>query len=72
MNQETGFFAGWGIFGLILAIGMLALYIWSLVWVYNDAERRGKAGWLVTLLVALLSWPISLLLWLVIRPEHRA
>jgi uncharacterized membrane protein YozB (DUF420 family) len=41
----------------------------SLVWVYRDAEERHKSGILVALLVLLLNWPISLLLWLVFRPE---
>lgn len=48
---------------------ILALLIWSLVWVYHDASRRGKPGWLVVLLVLLLDWPLSLLVWLVFRPE---
>ena len=53
-------------FGLII----LGLYVWSLVWSYRDAEERGKPGLLVALMVALLSWPISLLVWLVFRPER--
>ncbi|WP_347158647.1 hypothetical protein [Pontibacter chitinilyticus] len=65
------FFAGFGIVGLILGLLGLVLYIWSIVWAYNDAERRGKPGWLVALLVALLSWPISLLVWLLFRPDVR-
>ena len=48
---------------------VLGLLIWSLIWVYQDAEERGKPGWLVVLLVFLLNWPISLLAWLVFRPE---
>ncbi len=62
-----------GEFGQIFSIVVLvfaALWIWSIVWAYRDAERRGKSGVLVALVVALLSWPISLLLWLVIRPEE--
>jgi len=51
-------------FGLVI----LGLLIWSLVWVYGDAEKRGKPGWLVVLLVLFLDWPISLLVWLVFRP----
>jgi hypothetical protein len=50
---------------------MFALLIYSLVWVYKDAESRGKKGWLVALLVFLFNWPWSLLLWYVFRPEHR-
>jgi len=53
------------IFGLILLVV-------SLVWVYRDAEQRGKSGILVALMVLLLNWPISLLVWLVFRPEKRA
>ena len=48
---------------------ILGLLIWSLVWVYNDAKLRGKPGWAVVLLVLFLDWPISLLVWLVFRPE---
>ncbi len=48
---------------------ILGLLIWSLIWVYRDAELRGKQGWLVVLLVLFLDWPISLVVWLVFRPE---
>jgi hypothetical protein len=67
-GAET-FFTGLGIVGIILAVVVLVLYVWSIIWAYNDAERRGKPGWLVALLVALLSWPIGLLLWLLFRPK---
>jgi hypothetical protein len=52
---------------LILVI--TGLLIWSLIWVHGDAVQRGKPGWAVVLLVLFLDWPISLLLWLVFRPE---
>lgn len=48
---------------------ILALLVWSLIWVYQDAEKRGKSGILVAILVFLLEWPISLLVWLVFRPD---
>ncbi len=48
---------------------ILGLLIWSLVWVWRDAEKRGKPGWIVALMVFLLEWPISLLVWLVFRPD---
>ena len=61
------------LFWILLAIPfflvILGLLIWSLIWVYHDAEKRGKNGWLVVALVFLLEWPISLLVWLVFRPE---
>lgn len=54
------------LFGLIV----LGLYIWSIVWAYRDAESRGKPGLLIALMIALLSWPISLLVWIAFRPER--
>ena len=54
----------------IFILFILVLYIWSLVWVYSDAKKRGKPAGLVTLVVALLKWPISILLWLIIRPDN--
>jgi hypothetical protein len=70
MENGTGdFFAGFGILWLVLGLIVAGLYIWSIVWAYNDGERRGKPGWLVALLVALVSWPLSLLIWLLFRPD---
>jgi hypothetical protein len=57
------------IFLVPLGLIILGLLIWSLIWVYGDAEKRGKPGCLVALLVFLLEWPISLLVWLVFRPD---
>lgn len=68
-NEE--FFSGVGLIGLVLALVTLVLYVWSIIWAYRDAERRGKPGWLVALLVALLSWPLSLLVWIIFRPGIR-
>jgi len=48
---------------------ILGLFVWSLVWVHGDAIKRGKPGWAVVLLVILLEWPVSLLLWVVFRPD---
>lgn len=56
----------------LLMVSLLSLLVTSLVWVYHDAEKRGKPGWVVALLVLLLKWPLSLLLWLAFRPELRA
>ena len=57
------------IFLVPLGVVILGLLAWSLIWVYGDAEKRGKSGCLVALLVFLLEWPISLLVWLVFRPD---
>jgi hypothetical protein len=59
----------WIAFLVPFMLVMLGLLVWSLVWVHGDAVRRGKPGWAVVLLVLFLDWPISLLLWLVFRPD---
>ena len=56
--------------GTLIGVGVV-LYLWSGVWVYRDAEKRGKPAWLVALLVLLLSWPLSLVLWVLLRPRPR-
>ncbi len=53
----------------ILMLIFFVIYIASIVWVYRDANRRGKSGILVALLVALISWPIGLVVWLIIRDK---
>jgi len=55
----------------IPALAALILAAWILVWIYNDAERRGKPGCLVVLLVLLVTPPLGLLVWLVFRPDYR-
>lgn len=57
------------IIALIVGLIFFAIYIASLVWVYRDANRRGKSGILVALLVALISWPIGLLVWVLVRDK---
>lgn len=57
---------------ICISLPLLAVFIWSIVWAYNDAERRGKSGCLVALLVFLLTWPAGLILWLLIRPEEKS
>ncbi|WP_250419035.1 MULTISPECIES: hypothetical protein [Pontibacter] len=64
------FFAGIGLIGIVLGIAVFILYVWSVVWAYKDANRRGKPGWLVAIMVALLSWPIGLIVWLLFRPAQ--
>lgn len=63
------FFLGLGIFGIFLGLIIFVVYLWSIVWAYKDAERRGKPGWLIALVVAFLAWPVGLLLWILIRPS---
>lgn len=55
----------------LAGIAFLCLYVYSIMWAYRDAEARGKPGWLVALIVALVQWPGGLILWLVFRPDSR-
>jgi Na+/proline symporter len=59
------------IIGLCVGIPFLVVYLYSVFWAYNDAEKRGKSGCLVALLVFLLSWPVGLIIWLLIRPQEK-
>jgi hypothetical protein len=54
-----------GLFGLAI----LALGIAILVWVYNDAERRGLSGALWVLLVVFLHF-LGLIIYLIVRSSH--
>ena len=54
---------------LLPALIVVALYVWSLAFVYRDAGRRGKSPLLTALLAAFCAWPFSWLMWLVFRPE---
>lgn len=59
------------LFAAVFVVALLALYVWSVVWAYGDAVARGKSGFLVALIVALLSWPMGWVAWLVFRPNDR-
>lgn len=61
-----------GIVYIILMLAFFGLWGWSVTWAMGDAERRGKPGCLVGAFVGLVSWPLSLLMWIVFRPEDRA
>ncbi len=56
-------------FVVCIGVPLLILYIWSILWAYNDANKRGRSGCLVALLVLLLTWPVGLIIWLIFRPE---
>jgi tetratricopeptide (TPR) repeat protein len=57
-----------GLIGLCIGLPILAIYIYSIIWAYGDAEKRGKPGWLVALLVLFVTWPVGVIIWLLIRP----
>jgi len=57
------------LFLIIIGIGMLVFYVWTLAWVYDDAQKRKNMGCLVCILV-FLAWPLGLLLWILLRPKN--
>ena len=59
----------WIFFIIPLMLVLLGLLVWSLIWAYKDAGKRGKPGGLVVLLILFMNWPLSLLIWLVFRPD---
>jgi len=60
-----------GIFAVALfTLAFLFLMVWSLIWVYRDAQKRGhKNAGLLTFLCFLCNWPFSLLLYISMRKE---
>jgi hypothetical protein len=56
-----------GISELLMLLLIPVLYVATLVWGYRDAVRRGSNGVLVVVLIALAVWPLSLIIWWMIR-----
>ncbi len=62
----------WFCTGTLFCILPIVIFIVSLliaIWVYKDAEKRGKSGalWLI---IVLLSGIIGLIIWFVVRPKE--
>lgn len=57
-------------FGVMFLTGLGIVWLLSGFWVARDARSRGKPGWLVGLLALFVGWPISLLVWIALRPER--
>lgn len=63
-------------FGSLIMIGSIlfmiiffVLWIGSLIWVYQDAEKLGKSG-CIWLLLLWFTWPIGLIAYLVLRDKE--
>lgn len=56
------------IFGVLCGAAFLVLFAVSLVWVYRDAEARGKTGCL-WLLIVYFTWPFGLLAYVLLRDQ---
>jgi len=50
-------------------IALLAVSIWSFIWLYMDAKKRGKSGILAVLFVIVTGWPLSFVWWFWLRPQ---
>ena len=70
MADLDSFETGILLFVLCFAIAYCAVYAYSIVWTYRDAKVRGSWPIPVAILVASVSWPFSLAVWLHFRP-HR-
>ena len=66
--SDAGWFLGLGL-TVCIAWVIVWLVIWILVgiWVYKDAEKRGKSGALWLIIVILLGF-IGIIIWLIVRP----
>ncbi|UCE73931.1 MAG: hypothetical protein JSV56_13070 [Methanomassiliicoccales archaeon] len=62
----------WCLTGALCFFPIIWLIIWILiaVWVYKDAEKRGKSG-ILWLLVVIILGLIGLIIWLVVRPPEQ-
>jgi ABC-type spermidine/putrescine transport system permease subunit I len=60
----------WGLSSACCFLAALPFIIGLLIgiWVYKDAEKRGKSGVLWLLIVWLIPFPIGLIIWLIVRP----
>jgi hypothetical protein len=68
---DTSAIAGMAIMSCLI-FGIIWLVVWILVaiWVYKDAEKRGKNGVLWLIIVIILGL-IGLIIWLVVRGEKQ-
>jgi hypothetical protein len=57
------------IVGICFSVLMTVLYIWSLVWVYQDSQKRGKTGCL-WLLIVFFTWPFGLIAYFLLRDQE--
>jgi hypothetical protein len=48
---------------------IVCLMLGSIIWACFDAERRGK-DWRLVGLLAMVGWPVGLLIWIVCRPPR--
>ncbi len=50
---------------------IVTLFVWSLVWICRDANRRGKSGFWAFVFALAACYPLSLIWWLWLRPPRQ-
>ena len=60
MSTDTGY--------ILIAFFFFVLFVYSLAWVYEDANARGKTGSL-WLLIVWFTWPIGVLVYYLLRKK---
>ncbi|MEO6054154.1 MAG: hypothetical protein ABIP97_09095 [Chthoniobacterales bacterium] len=53
---------------LLIVTSTLYLYFLSLRWLHRDAKKRMRNSLRITIAVAVLFWPLGLLIWVIFRP----
>jgi hypothetical protein len=57
------------IVGVVLGLLILVLFLGSLIWLYQDAQSRGKTGCLWVLIV-FFTWPFGLIAYILLRDQE--
>src|SRR6187397_1254443 len=52
-----------------LLLGIIAASVYSLMWIFRDAEQRRKNGFIAIIFILMTGWPLSLVWWLWLRPK---
>jgi len=58
--------------GSVFFLLVTCIYCGSIAWAWRDAQARGRPGWAAALLVAAAFWPLSLLVWILFRPDKKS
>jgi hypothetical protein len=53
-------------------IAFFGIFFGSLVWVFRDAAKRNKSGFIALLFILLTGWPASFIWWLWLRPPSQS
>lgn len=61
MSSDTGY--------MLLAMIIFLVFLYSLAWVYQDAQARGRTG-CMWLLIAWFTWPLGVLAYYILRDKQ--